>query len=43
MQAEKQSDAVTKSFARSALDALLIPALSILTAVVLGGIIIALV
>ncbi len=40
MQAETKSDAVTKSFARSALDALLIPALSILTAVVLGGIII---
>lgn len=40
MQAESKSDAVTKSFARSALDALLIPALSILTAVVLGGIII---
>ena len=43
MQAEQQSDSVTKGFARSALDALLIPALSILTAVVLGGIIIALV
>lgn len=40
MQAETKSDTVTKSFARLALDALLIPALSILTAVVLGGIII---
>lgn len=40
MQAEKKSDAAAKSFARSALDALLIPALSIFTAVVLGGIII---
>lgn len=40
MQADTQSDSATKSFARSALDALLIPALSIFTAVVLGGIII---
>lgn len=40
MKAEIQTDSVTKGFARSALDALLIPTLSILTAVVLGGIII---
>jgi simple sugar transport system permease protein len=40
MQAETSSGSVTKSFARSALDALLIPALSIFTAVILGGIII---
>lgn len=40
MQAETKSGPVTKGFARSALDALLIPSLSILTAVILGGIII---
>ncbi|MEW6085657.1 MAG: ABC transporter permease [Chloroflexota bacterium] len=40
MQAETQSGLVAKGFARSALDALLIPTLSILTAVILGGIII---
>ncbi len=43
MQAEKQSGLVTKGFARSALEAMLIPSLSILTAVILGGIIIILV
>ena len=40
MQAETQSGLVAKGFARSALDALLIPTLSIITAVILGGIII---
>ncbi len=40
MQAETQSGLVAKGFARSALDALLIPTLSIFTAVILGGIII---
>jgi ABC-type uncharacterized transport system permease subunit len=43
MKAETQADSVTKGFARSALDAMLIPLLSILTAVILGGIIIVLV
>ena len=43
MQAETQSSATTKGFWRSALDAILIPSLAILTAVVLGGLIIALV
>jgi len=43
MKAETQADSVTKGFARSALDAMLIPSLSILTAVILGGIIIVLV
>ncbi len=40
MQAETQSGSIAKRFARSALEALLIPALSIFTAVILGGIII---
>jgi general nucleoside transport system permease protein len=43
MQAETQSSSTTKGLLRSALDAMLIPSLAILTAVVLGGIIIALV
>jgi len=43
MQAETQSSSPTKSLLRSALDAMLVPVLAILTAVVLGGIIIALV
>ncbi len=43
MQAETQADSTKKGFARSALDAMLIPLLSILTAVILGGIIIVLV
>jgi len=43
MKAETQADSVTKGFARTALDAMLIPSLSILTAVILGGIIIVLV
>jgi simple sugar transport system permease protein len=43
MQAEAQSSSTTKGFLQSALDAILIPSLAILTAVVLGGIIIALV
>lgn len=43
MQSETQSSSTTKGFLRSALDAMLIPSLAILTAVVLGGIIIALV
>jgi general nucleoside transport system permease protein len=43
MQSEKQSSSATKGFLRSALDAMLIPSLAIFTAVVLGGIIIALV
>lgn len=43
MQSETQSSSPTKSLLRSALDAMLIPFLAILTAVVLGGIIIALV
>jgi len=41
MQSETQSSSTTKSFLRSALDAMLIPSLAIFTAVVLGGIIIA--
>jgi len=41
MQAETQSGSPTKSLLRSALDAMLVPFLAILTAVVLGGIIIA--
>lgn len=40
MQSETQSSSPTKSLLRSALDAMLIPFLAILTAVVLGGIII---
>ena len=40
MKAETQAGSVTKGFARSSLDAMLIPSLSILTAVVLGGVII---
>lgn len=40
MQAETQADSKVKRFARSALDALLIPFLSILTAVLLGAVII---
>ncbi|HLA07325.1 MAG TPA: ABC transporter permease [Anaerolineales bacterium] len=40
MKAETQADSVTKGFARSALEAMLIPILSIFTAVVLGGLII---
>ena len=43
MQSETQSSSPTKSLLRSALDAMLIPFLAILTAVILGGIIIALV
>jgi len=43
MQSETQSGSPTKSLLRSALDAMLVPFLAILTAVVLGGIIIALV
>src|SRR6185503_9200937 len=43
MQSETQSSSPAKSLLRSALDAMLIPFLAILTAVVLGGIIIALV
>jgi simple sugar transport system permease protein len=43
MQSETQSSSATKGFLRSALDAMLIPSLAIFTAVVLGGIIIALV
>ena len=43
MQAQTQSGSPTKSLFRSALDAMLIPFLAILTAVVLGGIIIILV
>lgn len=41
MQSETQSGSATKGLLRSALDAMLIPALAILTAIVLGGIIIA--
>lgn len=41
MQSETQSDSSSKGLVRSALDAMLIPFLAILTAVVLGGIIIA--
>jgi simple sugar transport system permease protein len=41
MQSETQLSSTTKSFLRSALDAMLIPSLAIFTAVVLGGIIIA--
>jgi simple sugar transport system permease protein len=41
MQSDTKADSRTKGFIRSALDALLIPFLAILTAVVLGGIIIA--
>lgn len=41
MQSETQSSSTMKGFLRSALDAMLIPSLAILTAVVLGGIIIA--
>ena len=41
MQSESQSGSVTKGFIKSAFDALLIPFLAILTAVVLGGLIIA--
>ena len=40
MQSETQSSSPTKSLLRSALDAMLIPFLAILTAIVLGGIII---
>jgi simple sugar transport system permease protein len=43
MKAETQAGSVTKGFVRTALDAMLIPSLSILTAVILGGIIIVLV
>lgn len=43
MQVETTSDLPSKGFLRSALDAILIPFLAILTAVVLGGIIIAIV
>ena len=43
MQSQTQSGSPTKSLFRSALDAMLIPFLAILTAVVLGGIIIVLV
>ncbi|HEX5838914.1 MAG TPA: ABC transporter permease [Anaerolineales bacterium] len=43
MQSETQSGSPTQGFWKSALDALLIPFLAILTAVILGGIIIALV
>ena len=43
MQSQTQSGSPTKSLLRSALDAMLIPFLAILTAVVLGGIIIVLV
>jgi len=43
MQSEKQSGSPIKTLLRSALDAILIPFLAILTAVVLGGIIIAIV
>ena len=43
MQSETQSGSSTQGFWKSALDALLIPFLAILTAVILGGIIIALV
>jgi len=43
MQSEKQSGSSVKNLLRSALDAILIPFLAILTAVVLGGIIIAIV
>ena len=43
MQADTTSDLPSKGFLRSALDAMLIPFLAILTAVVLGGIIIAIV
>jgi simple sugar transport system permease protein len=43
MQSQTQSGSPTKSLFRSALDAMLIPLLAILTAVVLGGIIIVLV
>ena len=43
MQADTTSDLPPKGFLRSALDAMLIPFLAILTAVVLGGIIIAIV
>jgi len=43
MQSEKRSGSSLKDWVRSALDAMLIPFLAILTAVVLGGIIIALV
>ena len=43
MQAQTQSGSPTKSLFRSALDAMLVPFLAILTAVVLGGIIIVLV
>ena len=43
MQSETQTGSPIKRFLRSALDAMLIPMLAILTAVVLGGIIIALV
>jgi ABC-type uncharacterized transport system permease subunit len=41
MQSETQSGSSTQGFLRSALDAMLIPFLAILTAVILGGIIIA--
>ena len=43
MQSQSQSSSPTKSLLRSALDAMLVPFLAILTAVVLGGIIIILV
>src|SRR6185436_17038480 len=43
MQSETQSSSPAKSLLRSALDAMLIPFLAILAAVILGGIIIALV
>lgn len=43
MQADTSSDLPSKGFLRSALDAMLVPFLAILTAVVLGGIIIAVV
>ena len=43
MPSETQSSSATKGFLRSTLDAMLIPSLAIFTAVVLGGIIIALV
>jgi len=43
MQSQSQSSSPTKSLLRSALDAMLVPFLAILTAVVLGGIIIVLV
>ena len=43
MQSEKSSGSPIKSLLRSSLDAMLIPFLAILTAVVVGGIIIAVV